>query len=216
VCCECPKQACAGRVPDCGTFVPTRPMPPRRPHDRRSLETMRIAYQRHANPDAVIHSMRDLAPRTLVVDIEPFIAAWDTGQSSLSRGIAWFLDQISAAPHLTTVCFATNSRRRPPDAIIRRQGISYLASACKPLRTVPYRDLPRPGVVIGDQIATDGVLAWRLGYSFIHYCPNSCAPLGPKLMRFLGYPVRPILFKTGGHYISAAGQPPSDQARGRS
>ena len=157
---------------------------------------MRIAYQRLSDPDAVIRSVTELAPRTVVVDVEPLIAAWDTGQSSLSRGVASFLYQISAAPRLAAVCFATNSRRRLPTVITSdRQSVSYLASACKPLRTAPYRDLPRPGVVIGDQVATDGALAWRLGYSFIHYYPNADVPLASKLMRYAGFSLQPFLFR---------------------
>lgn len=44
----------------------------------------------------------------------------------------------------------------------------------------PYRALSRPGVVVGDQVATDGVFAARLGFAFAHvqytgYDP----PLGP-------------------------------------
>jgi predicted HAD superfamily phosphohydrolase YqeG len=47
----------------------------------------------------------------------------------------------------------------------------YLASAVKPLRTAAYRALPRPGAVIGDQLSTDGLLARRLGYTFLHWRP---------------------------------------------
>jgi len=169
---------------------------------------LRIAYQRLTDPETVIRCLGQLAPRTVVVDVEPLIAAWDSGQSSLSQGVAHFLQQVSATPGLSEVCFATNSRRRLPATVTSdRQNVRYLAFACKPLRTAPYRDLPRPGVVIGDQVATDGVLAWRLGYSFIHYYPSYRVPFGSNLMRYLGYPVRPILFKSGDHN--------SDHARGR-
>ncbi len=50
--------------------------------------------------------------------------------------------------------------------------VVYLASAGKPLRTTPYRGFPRPGMVIGDQVATDGVLARRLGYAFVLFDPQ--------------------------------------------
>lgn len=161
---------------------------------------MRIAYQRLTDPDEVIRRLGQIAPRTVVVDVEPLIAAWDSGQPSLSHGVSRFLEQVSTAPGLAAVCFATNSRRRLPAAATSdRHNVSYFAAACKPLRIAPYRDLPQPGVVIGDQVATDGVLARRLGYSFIHYCPNSRVPLGPKLMGYLGYPVRRILFKRSDH-----------------
>jgi hypothetical protein len=50
-------------------------------------------------------------------------------------------------------------------------------------------------VVIGDQVATDGVLAWRLGYTFVHYRPElDHVPAGPWLMDRLGRVIRPLLF----------------------
>ena len=70
-----------------------------------------------------------------------------------------------------------------------------MASAAKPLRIAPYRDLPRPGAVIGDQLPTDGILAYRLGYLFLHYDPPyGHVPIGPRLMHRWGRVVRPVLF----------------------
>lgn len=71
----------------------------------------------------------------------------------------------------------------------------YLASAGKPFRIAPYRDLPRPGMVIGDQVATDGILARRLSYTFVLLDPQlSEVPFGPRLMGAGGRLVRPVLF----------------------
>jgi hypothetical protein len=91
------------------------------------------------------------------------------------------------------VVFATNSARRPS-----RDGLQvrYLASAEKPLRTAPYHDLPRPGAVAGDQLPTDGILAYRLGFTFLHYAPElTDVPFGPGLMHRWGELVRPVLFR---------------------
>ena len=50
-------------------------------------------------------------------------------------------------------------------------------------------------MVIGDQIATDGILARRLGYVFVQYSPPlGRIPAGPRLMDRLGQLVRPLLF----------------------
>jgi predicted HAD superfamily phosphohydrolase YqeG len=165
---------------------------------------MRVSYQRRDDVEGVVRALGRLGPRTIVVDVEPMIAAWDSGQSSLSRGVACFLERASSVPGLSVICFATNSRRRLASAIGSSviggdgQAVRYIASAGKPLRTAHYREFPRPGVVIGDQVATDGALAWRLGYSFIHYYPDTSIPLGPMLMRYLGYSLRPFLFEPGG------------------
>jgi hypothetical protein len=54
-------------------------------------------------------------------------------------------------------------------------------------------------MVIGDQIATDGVLARRLDYVFVQYRPPvGRLPAGPRLMQGLGQVVRPLLFTRPG------------------
>ena len=102
---------------------------------------------------------------------------------------------------MRAVVFSTNSARRPsalPAALAGLQ-VEYLASAAKPLRLGPYRDFPRPGAVIGDQLPTDGILAYRLGYLFLHFDPPyDNVPLGPRLMHRWGQVVRPVLFRQQG------------------
>ena len=141
--------------------------------------------------------LTSLAAKTVIFDVEPLVADWDSGQDVLDRGIARILDQISAIPGVLLVCFATNSRRRPsvvPQSPGRQ--VEFLTSARKPLRTAPYRDFPRPGVVIGDQVLTDGLLAIRLGYTFLHFSPAPAGmPRGPRLLSRLGRIVRPVLWR---------------------
>ena len=98
------------------------------------------------------------------------------------------LARARAIPGVLVVCFATNSARRPSSPLAG-DGVraEYLALAGKPLRTGYYRDFPRPGVVIGDQLATDGALARRLGYAFLQFQPDqSSLPAGPRLMDWAG------------------------------
>jgi hypothetical protein len=123
--------------------------------------------------------------------------AWDTDTATLDRGIASLLERLSDLTGIEAVDFTTNSTRRPtrtPNGQARRQ-VLYLASAGKPLRTKPYRSLPRPSLVVGDQVRTDGLLARHLGYGFLHYQPLlPGTPRGPRAMQMLGHPLRPILF----------------------
>lgn len=157
---------------------------------------MRVTFERLGGVDDVLDHVRALSPRTVVFDVEPLVAYWDSGQNALDRGLTVVLGRAAAIPGLRVVCFATNSPRRP--SVIPAGGrvrVVWLASAGKPLRISPYRHFPRPGVVIGDQIATDGVLARRLGYVFVHYRPHlDCIPAGPWLMYQCGRLVRPLLF----------------------
>ncbi len=146
---------------------------------------------------------RELSVRTMIVDVEPLVAPWNGSQESLDQGMARILGDVRTVPSMRVVVFATNSARRP-SAVPACDGLQvrYLASAEKPLRTAPYQDLPRPGAVAGDQLPTDGILAYRLGFTFLHYAPELAGvPLGPGLMHRWGGLGRPLLFRR-----SAAGR----------
>jgi len=140
---------------------------------------------------------RELSVQTMIFDVEPLVAPWHGSQESLDQGIARILGDARTVPSVRVVVFATNSARRP-SALPACGGLQvrYLASARKPLRTAPYRDLPRPGAVAGDQLPTDGILAHRLGFTFLHYVPELAGvPRGPRLMHRWGEVVRPVLFR---------------------
>jgi hypothetical protein len=162
---------------------------------------VKVAYERSAEPPGLLRRARELSSRTIIVDVEPLVAYWDSGQEALDTGIAEILGLVGADPGVLVLCFSTNSDRRPsavPGGGAAGSGgprVVYLASAHKPFWIAPYRGFPRPGVVIGDQVATDGILARRLGYTFLHYRPDLAhAPAGPRLMNDLGRPLEPLLF----------------------
>ena len=161
---------------------------------------MRALYRRATGLPDVVRDAGELRARIMVFDVEPLVAHWNGGQEELNRGIAMVLDGLAALSGLEVVCFATNSVRRPsilPCGSGRR--VIYLASALKPLRTAPYRGFPWPGMLIGDQIATDGILARRLGYTFLLYDASvDGVPLGPLLLGAFGRLVRPLLFRHPG------------------
>jgi predicted HAD superfamily phosphohydrolase YqeG len=138
-----------------------------------------------------------LGARTVVFDVEPLVAHWDSAQAVLDEGIASVISEVAHISSVRMLCFATNSARSPsvPPAAPPGLQVSYLVSARKPLRAGPYSGLPRPGVVVGDQIATDGLLARRIGYSFLHFRPpRQDQPAGPRLLDGCGEALRPLLF----------------------
>jgi predicted HAD superfamily phosphohydrolase YqeG len=161
---------------------------------------MRAEYQSAASLGEVSRHAEKLSARTMIFDVEPLVAHWDSGRTTLDQGIAQVLRETATVPGLQVVCFATNSLRRPsalPNPPHVR--VSYLSSAGKPLRTAPYQSFPRPGVVVGDQLATDGLLALRLGYAFVLYDTQAGdVPLGPRLMGAGGRLLRPLLFRRAG------------------
>src|ERR1700684_2854636 len=96
---------------------------------------MRVGYERLAELDEVLHRARQLAVRTVIFDIEPLVAYWDSGQAALDQGVALIRGQIETVPSVQVLCFATNSVRRP-SGLPSDDGVRviYLASAGKPLR----------------------------------------------------------------------------------
>ena len=158
---------------------------------------MNAEYHRAADLDGLLRKAGELGSKTLVFDVEPLVAYWDNGQNALDRGVAEILAKAAAVPGVAVVCFSTNSLRRPT-TVPSHPGVRvvYLASARKPLWTAPYASFPRPGVVIGDQIATDGLLARRLDYTFLDYRPAGIRPpWGPRLLNYSGRLARPLLFR---------------------
>ena len=158
---------------------------------------MTSSYVRVRGLPDLFTEARELSAKTMIFDVEPLVAPWHGSQESLDQGIARILGDVRTVPSVRVVVFATNSARRP-SAVPASDGfqVRYLASAAKPLRTAPYRGLPRPGAVAGDQLPTDGMLAYRLGFAFLHYAPELAGiPLGPALMRRWGELVRPVLFR---------------------
>jgi predicted HAD superfamily phosphohydrolase YqeG len=157
---------------------------------------MRPDYARVSGLDELVSQLGLIGARTVIVDVEPMVAYWDSGQQLLDRGVALVTRAVAETPGVQVVCLATNSLRRPSAlAAIEGVRLEYRASAAKPLRTRPYRNFPRPGVVVGDQLVTDGALARRLRYAFVQFCqPAGRPPAGPWLMAQIGHAVRPLLF----------------------
>jgi predicted HAD superfamily phosphohydrolase YqeG len=157
-----------------------------------------IGYADFADEQELHRLLERLSARTLIIDIEPLVAYWDGSQEALDSGLTRVLDKVAASEGVRVVCFATNSARLPSaEPRSAKVSVVYLASARKPVQIRPYLAFPRSGVVIGDQILTDGVLARRLRYAFLHYCPSLAgAPLGPQLLSRSGSLLRPLLFRT--------------------
>lgn len=155
---------------------------------------MRSGYERLAGLDEAFARLGQLSVQTVIFDIEPLIAHWESDQEALDQGVAHVLALADAVPGLKVVCFSTNSLRRPSLIPSTKVRAIYLSTAGKPLRTSQYRDFPRPGAVVGDQMATDGILARRLGYTYLECPPPDHMPLGPRMMHGLGSLVQPLVF----------------------
>jgi predicted HAD superfamily phosphohydrolase YqeG len=141
----------------------------------------------------VLRHVEDESPACVIFDVEPLVSYWRNGSADLESGVARVLDEMAGLAGVRMVAFSTNSGRRPAAALTREGlDIRYVSDARKPFRSREYRDFPRPGMLVGDQMATDGLLAWRLGYTFLHYRPAP-ATIPPR-SRAMGYVGRPFRF----------------------
>ena len=158
---------------------------------------MRAGYEQFTDLRGVLGRAKELSVRTMIFDVEPLVAWWGSGQQALDRGTAAVLAELDEVPDLQVLVFSTNSARRP-SVIPSVPGVQvrYLTSAGKPLRMSSYRGLPRPGAVIGDQVPTDGLLAYRLEFTFMYWNPPmDGVPLGPRLMHVVGGLALPLFFQ---------------------
>ena len=165
---------------------------------------MKAVFERAADLGDAVRRAGELSAKTVIFDVEPLVAYWNGTQEDLDEGVARVLSEIAKLPTVEVVCFSTNSFRRPsvvPSAAGVR--VVYLTWAGKPLRTTAYQRFPRPGVVIGDQVATDGILARRLGYAFIQVDRPAGVAAGARLMAAAGRLVQPLLF------TNPSAQPPA-------
>lgn len=155
---------------------------------------MPSSYRQFTDKRDLPRLLADLGARTVVVDIEPLVAEWDGSQEALDDGIGRVLGGLASVPAVSAVVFATNSARCPSALPAPGFTVSYIVSARKPVHVSTYARLPRPGVVVGDQVLTDGLLARRLDYAFLHYRPPQRAPAGPRILDLAGRVARPLIF----------------------
>ena len=163
---------------------------------------MRNGYAHVTTLGDALRVAGERSAKTLLFDVEPLVAYWDSGQQALDQGLTRVLDEAAAVPGVLVVCFSTNSLRRPSVSLVRPGvRVVYLAAARKPFRLAPYQDFPTPGALIGDQVLTDGILARRLGYEFVHCEPElKKVPAGPRLMNEAGKLTLPLLTRWPAHH----------------
>lgn len=141
-----------------------------------------------AGHQAVWPTIRALAPTTLLFDVEPFVAAWRTDEPTLARGLREQLALCEGLAGLRAVHFVTNSQREPREALASDAvTVGYLSRARKPFLDLRRLNLsPDPIVVLGDQVLTDGLTAWRLGATFLQVPLGDGASAGARAQALLG------------------------------
>jgi hypothetical protein len=146
--------------------------------------------------DAVLAAVAGLQPATLVVDVEPFVAPWGCSSSAAISGAAELSELlVLATPNLRALVFATNARLTTRHELHEELlHVAFVCSACKPWRITYLAGVPQPLVVLGDQIITDGLLAFRLHAQFLHWQASGRLPWWPRLQAIIGAPLVRFIF----------------------
>jgi hypothetical protein len=142
-----------------------------------------------------VRAVADCGAASVIVDVEPTVAAWGSDVTALENGLTRVTSEIGQLPTVREIVFLTNSSRPAPPVPSGARTFNYRARARKPWRLWSLRTLPDPIVVIGDQILTDGLLAHRLAASFVHLQRNGEVPWWPAAQAFAGRFLRTLFFR---------------------
>jgi predicted HAD superfamily phosphohydrolase YqeG len=134
---------------------------------------------------------------TLIIDIEPIVARWNAPSAAFTRGAVAFQEGVRYhARTVRHVVFASNADRpRPTLRAVPGLHTHVIPSARKPWRIDYLSSLPPPVAVVGDQLLTDGLLAWRIGARFFHWQPVGPMPWWPKLQSVAGRILAQVFFR---------------------
>jgi predicted HAD superfamily phosphohydrolase YqeG len=126
----------------------------------------------------------------LVFDADNTLVPQGADLETFRRGVGAAIERFTALRNVSRVIVLTNGPDRGVPTMIHRGN--------KPWTTRRRLDLDRRERVwvIGDQILTDGILAWRLGAAFVHLAID-VEDEAPRqaMMRRIGGVIRALLFR---------------------
>ncbi len=156
----------------------------------------RIGIINVSSIDELVATITRSQARTVVVDIEPMLTVWDAPDpDEWSDGALALLARLDGVDSVERVCFLSNSHRvRKALSYNGRLRVSVKSGARKPFGRPPIVGLGGPIVVVGDQVITDGLFAYRIGGSFVRWRYDHPAPLWPQLQALVGRAVAAGMF----------------------
>lgn len=134
---------------------------------------------------------------SVVLDAQPLLVDW-TG-SQVPERVEAMVAALVRCPTVRSVVVASNANELA--VVWPAEGMPaamVIDGARKPWRTAYTGELPRPVVVVGDQVLTDGLLAWRIGATFVHWRHHGLVPAWPRIQQLLGRWPRRLVFRAVG------------------
>jgi hypothetical protein len=138
--------------------------------------------------DQVDRGVRE-PPAVVVLDVEPYVAHWSTGQEALDEGVARLAGQWPGH----RVMVVTNSVRVITEGVLPATW-QQRSVARKPFTRM---QVPQGSVVVGDLPLQDGLLAWRLRATFVEVPVPADAPWWARFMLRVFRPVSRLYLRRG-------------------
>ena len=136
----------------------------------------------------------------VLIDLENTVVPYGAATAKASTIV--LLERLTLDFELGRFIFVTNSSDAElVDLVGQVTGCNVISRAHKPFTSrrriaAAAAASADPGLVLGDQILTDGILAWRLGCPFIQYqLERTGEPAWPRIMRAAGNLLAPLFFK---------------------
>jgi predicted HAD superfamily phosphohydrolase YqeG len=101
--------------------------------------------------------------KVIIFDVDNTLAPQGVSLEEFGQLVNSAIDRVEAHPHIARVIALTNGPQREVARMVSRGNKPWTTR-----RRLGLRGSSAPVVVVGDQVLTDGLLAWRLGATFLH------------------------------------------------
>ncbi len=154
----------------------------------------RIPKYRIAALDEVTAHVPAHNPGTLlIVDVDNTLVAQGVPGEEFRETVNGALDWLEAVPGVRRVIAISNGMQRGVERLMSRGNKPWTSR-----RRLGLTNRGHPVVVLGDQVLTDGLLAWRLGATFLHLVLDAEGePPRQAKLRAIGRVVERALFRQG-------------------
>ena len=129
--------------------------------------------------------------KVIIFDVDNTLAPQGVGLAEFAQLVNSAIDRVEASPSIARVIALSNGAQRGVARMVGRGN--------KPWTTRRRLGLGKgsaPLVVVGDQVLTDGLLAWRLRATFLHLViDDEAEDRRQAIMRWIGSIVLMMLFR---------------------
>ena len=159
--------------------------------ERRRLMLGRVPMRDVRSLDDVIAFLESTdGEKVIISDIDNTLAPQDVPPEEFAMLVNAAIDRIEAHRNVARVIALTNGPQRQVARIVSRGNKPWTTR-----RRLSLKGNRSPLVVVGDQVLTDGVLAWRLRATFLHLVlDDETEERRQAIMRRLGHVIIGMLF----------------------